>query len=370
MAGIYIHIPFCKKRCLYCDFFSSTNGEKKAQYVEALCEELHDRKDYLQGQVIETIYFGGGTPSQLSAGEFEKIFDTIHSIFENISDNFEITLEANPDDITPDYLNSIQHLPFNRISLGIQSFDDKELQFLNRRHDAHSAITAIQLLQKERFDNISIDLMYGLPGQTPEIWEKTLRQAMDLDVQHISAYHLIYEENTPLFSLLEQGKITPVDEELSVQLFEILIDKLEDAGFEHYEISNFAKHGYRSRHNSSYWTGAHYLGIGASAHSYNGLSRQWNKETLDAGYRAQDSDLEIIDAKTAYNDFIITRLRMKEGIDLRKMISLFDADKKTHCLQQAQKYIENQLLELKNNHLRLTRKGIFISDGIMSDLLL
>jgi oxygen-independent coproporphyrinogen-3 oxidase len=375
MAGIYIHIPFCKKRCIYCDFFSSTEGEKKAQYAEAICEELQDRKDYLQGQTIETIYFGGGTPSQLSASDFEKIFHTLSSFALHPSPK-EITLEANPDDLTPDYLNSIKHLPFNRISLGIQSFDDKELQFLNRRHDARSAIAAVQLLQQEGFDNISIDLMYGLPGQTPEIWKETLRQAIALNVQHISAYHLIYEENTPLFTLLEQKKITPIDEELSVQLFEILIDTLTAAGFEHYEISNFAKSGYRSRHNSAYWTGAHYLGIGASAHSYNGISRQWNKKTLDAGYwvqgarcKVQDDELEIMDEKTAYNDFIITRLRMMEGIDIVELISLFGEKNETYCLEQARKYIENQLLEIENNHLRLTRKGIFVSDGIMGDLM-
>jgi oxygen-independent coproporphyrinogen-3 oxidase len=386
MAGIYIHIPFCKKRCIYCDFFSSTDGEKKAQYVEAICEELQDRQDYLQGQTIETIYFGGGTPSQLSASDFEKIFHAL-SPFSFLLSPIEITLEANPDDLTPDYLNSIKHLPFNRISLGIQSFNDKELQFLNRRHDARSAIAAVQLLQQEGFDNISIDLMYGLPGQTPEIWNETLRQAIALNVQHISAYHLIYEENTPLFTLLEQEKITPIDEELSVQLFEMLIDTLAAAGFEQYEISNFAKPGYRSRHNSAYWTGAHYLGIGASAHSYNGISRQWNKSNMpinnvpmcqldvadrETGERRKErvDEIEIIDERTAYNDFIITRLRMMEGIHLSELVSLFGEKNETYCLEQAQKYIENQLLEIENNHLRLTRKGIFVSDGIMGDLLL
>jgi oxygen-independent coproporphyrinogen-3 oxidase len=369
MAGIYIHIPFCKKRCLYCDFFSSTNMEEKEKYVDALCKELKNRKDYLQGQTIETIYFGGGTPTQLQAGDFEKIFDAMADSGLYPLKKAEITLEANPNDITPHYLDTIRHLPFNRISLGIQSFDDKELHFLNRRHSADSAIQSIRLLQENGFENISIDLMYGLPEQNPAIWEKTLRKAINLNVQHISAYHLIYEENTSLFSLLEQGLVTPVEEELSVQFFEMLIDTLAESGFEHYEISNFAKPGYRSKHNSSYWTGIHYLGIGASAHSYNGISRQWNKKALGAAYEAQKSDREIIDEKTAYSDFIITRLRMMEGINLVELISLFGEEKKEYCLKQAQKYIRNQLLEIKNSHLRLTRKGLFVSDGIMSDLL-
>jgi oxygen-independent coproporphyrinogen-3 oxidase len=344
--------------------------EEKEKYVAVLCKELQDRKDYLQGQPVETIYFGGGTPSQLQAEDFFKIFDTLAASNLNPRKNAEITLEANPDDITPDYLHSIQHLPFNRISLGIQSFNDEELRFLNRRHDASSAVAAVRLLQENGFNNISVDLMYGLPGQTPEIWEETLRQAIALNIQHISAYHLIYEENTPLFSMLERGLIAPVEEELSVQLFEMLIDTLVDSGFEQYEISNFAKPGYRSRHNSSYWTGVHYLGIGASAHSYNGVSRQWNKKVQGAGYRAQENDREIIDKKTAYNDFIITRLRMMEGIDLAELVALFCEEKKEYCLKQAEKYVGNQLLEIAENHLRLTKKGLFVSDGIMSDLML
>ncbi|MDR3340797.1 MAG: radical SAM family heme chaperone HemW [Candidatus Symbiothrix sp.] len=369
MAGIYIHIPFCKKRCLYCDFFSSTNTKGKAAYVAALCRELEDRKDYLQAQAIETVYFGGGTPSLLQAADFEKIFDTIRCYYDLESPTIEVTLEANPDDINPGYLQSLNHLPFNRISLGVQSFDEKELQFLNRRHDALSAVSSVRLLQKAGFDNISIDLIYGLPGQNPETWAANLRQAIELNVQHISAYHLIYEEETPLYSLLEQGLTTPVDEETSVQLFEMLIDTLQNAGFEQYEIANFAKSGYHSRHNTAYWTGAHYLGVGASAHSYNGISRQWNKRLTGAEYLSQGIEQEIIDKKTAYNDFIITRLRMMEGIDLHELLAIFGAAQKDYCLKQAQKYLHEKLLEISNEQLKLTRKGIFVSDGIMRELL-
>jgi len=366
MAGIYIHIPFCKQRCSYCDFFSSTEIHQKEIYVDALCEELMARKDYLQ-EPVETIYFGGGTPSLLSYSDFEKIFHTLFLIYGE-NNNREITLEANPDDITSTYVKSIRHLPFNRISLGVQSFDDKELQLLNRRHDAQSAIRAVECLQQAGYDNISIDLIYGLPYQSPKIWTDTLRQAIDLQVQHISAYHLTYEEGTSLHKQLKDGNFIPVDEEMSNRLFELLIDKLTAADFEHYEISNFARSGFQSRHNSSYWNGTHYLGIGASAHSYNGFSRQWNKKLLD--YRLLDCEIEIIDEKTQYNDFVITRLRTIKGINLNELTALFGEAKKAYCLQQAQKHIANNLLQYENNCLQLTLKGIFISDSIMLDLIL
>jgi oxygen-independent coproporphyrinogen-3 oxidase len=369
MAGIYFHIPFCKNRCIYCDFFSSTSLKEKKKYVEAMCEELHYRRDYLQGQEIRTIYFGGGTPSQLAAKDFEKIFQTLDACYGNdYAPSLEITLEANPDDLTPEYLQSIRHLPFNRISLGIQSFNERELKWLNRRHDALSAIHTVDRLQEAGFNNISIDLMYGLPEQTTATWAETLKQAINLDIQHISAYHLIYEKGTKLFNFLEQGSIKPLEEETSVQLFEMLIDALTEAGFEHYEISNFAKPAYRSKHNSSYWNGTHYLGIGAAAHSYNGVQRHWNTKTLNSNYM-QYWEAETIDKKTAYNDFIITRLRTVDGMDTDELSRLFGEEKKSYCLQQAQKYISLEMLKLTGNRLQLTRKGIFVSDGIMSDLL-
>jgi oxygen-independent coproporphyrinogen-3 oxidase len=371
MAGIYFHIPFCKTRCLYCDFFSSTNPAEKEAYIEAMCQELHDRKDYLKGQTVETIYFGGGTPSQLSAKHFEKIFDALNRVPCTVYRvPIEITLEANPDDITPEYLDSIRHLPFNRISLGVQSFNDDELLFLNRRHDAQSAIRAVKLCQEKGFDNISIDLMYGLPRQTPDSWERSIRQAIDLDIQHLSAYHLIYEEGTALFRLVEQGQIHPVDEDMSVRLFESLIDRMTGAGLEQYEISNFAKPGCHSRHNAAYWDGTHYLGIGAAAHSYNGVSRQWNKPATGAGYREQGFEVELLDEKAMFNDFIITRLRTMKGIDLNELQSLFGEKKKDYGLKQAQPFIHNQLLEIVNEHLRLTRQGIFVSDGVMRELMI
>ena len=369
MAGIYFHIPFCKTRCVYCDFFSSTKVDEIDEYVEALCQELRERKEYLKGHSIETIYFGGGTPSQLSAGNFEKIFRTLTEINIHCTASQEITLEANPDDITPEYLDALKNLPLNRISIGIQSFNEEELVFLKRRHNVQSAIRAVRLCQERKFENISIDLMYGLPNQTMKSWKSTIRQAIALNVQHISAYHLTYEESTPLFDLLQGSSIQILDEELSLALFEVLIDQLTGAGFEHYEISNFAQPGYASRHNSAYWNGTPYLGIGASAHSYNGVSRQWNQRISVVGYRKQGVEIEILDEKAIFNDFIITRLRTLKGIDLEELQQLFGKEKKTCCLQQANKYLSNQYLELANNHLRLSRKGIFVSDGIMADLL-
>ncbi|MDR0426965.1 MAG: radical SAM family heme chaperone HemW [Dysgonamonadaceae bacterium] len=368
MAGIYIHIPFCKTRCIYCDFFSSAKKKGMAQYVTDLCKELSKRKSYLENKRIETIYLGGGTPSLLPASGLEKIFDEIKNIFECDWNSMEITLEANPDDITKDYLNTIKNLPFNRISIGVQSFNDEELKFLNRRHDARSARKAVKLCKAFGFENISIDLMYGLPDQSMKNWKKSIWQTVDLNIQHISAYHLIYEEKTRLHRLLTIGKIHPVDDDRSLQMFEKLIDESADAGFEQYEISNFAKQGCRSIHNSSYWNGKHYLGIGASAHSFNGISRQWNRASFD--YLKSEPEMEIIDEKTAYNEFIITRLRTMKGINLPELETLFGEEKTNHIRKQSRIYIQKNQMEIRDSHLRLTRSGIFVSDGMMRDLMI
>jgi oxygen-independent coproporphyrinogen-3 oxidase len=370
MAGIYLHIPFCMTRCVYCDFFSSTDSREKDRYVEALCQELLNRQDYLEGQTIGTIYFGGGTPSQLTAQDFDTLFSSLRQ-FAHLTasqwSSLEITLEANPDDLTPAYLQSIQHLPFNRISIGVQSFNDSELTFLRRRHDAQKAIDAVKLCQCHDFQNISIDLMYGLPGQTLSSWQQTIQQALDLRVQHISAYHLIYEEGTALHKLVQSGAIQPVDEELSLQMFETLIDTLAAAGYEQYEISNFCQPGYHSRHNSSYWQGSYYIGIGAAAHSYNGTSRQWNTPSIRGGYSVEE--IELLDDRATYNDFILTRLRTAQGIDLAELKATFGEAKALYCLEAAKKHLTTNLLCREGNTLRLTRSGLFVSDGIMADLI-
>lgn len=373
MAGLYIHIPFCTKRCLYCDFFSNTEMKYKEPYLSAMIRELELRKDYLEGEPVETIYFGGGTPSQLQTADFSRIFEAIHRLFD-VSPCAEITLEANPDDMTPGYVAGLQTLPFNRISMGVQSFKEEDLRFLNRRHNREQALLAVDLCKKNGLENISVDLIYGLPGQTLEEWKQNLDTVVSLDIPHISAYHLIYEEGTALYKLKEAGKITPVDEDLSVALFTSLIDQLTANGYLHYEISNFARPGMLSRHNSSYWTGKKYLGIGPSAHSYNGQTRQWNISSLP-GYlqaidkKVPDIEIENLDINTRYNDFIITGLRTMWGIKFNEIQEQFGKDKSIYCQKQAAPYLKQGLLIEKDDTLTLSRNGIFISDSIMSDLL-
>lgn len=373
MAGIYIHIPFCQKRCIYCDFFSTTQSEKKSAYVDALCQELELRKDYLQGEEIETIYLGGGTPSQLSEEELKKIFTYIYKVYP-VRKEAEITLEANPDDLTPDYIEMLRKLPVNRISMGIQTFQEETLKILNRRHTARQAIEAFRHCREAGFQNISIDLMYGLPGETLASWKEDLRQAIALRPEHISAYHLIYEEGTVLWKLREQHQVSEADEDLSLSLFTTLIEELKQAGYEHYEISNFSLPGLHSRHNSSYWTGKKYLGCGPSAHSYDGVSRQWNIADLDRYMEGISIgkprfEIEELDKFTRYNDFVITRIRTAWGMPLSHLRQEFGEELYRYCLRMSRPHQEQGMLEIADDTLRLTPQGIFISDGIMSDLL-
>ena len=373
MAGLYIHIPFCAKRCLYCDFFSNTDMKFKEPYVSAVIREMQLRQEYIGEEPLDTIYFGGGTPSQLQQADFERIFKAIDCLF-NISSCKEITLEANPDDMTPEYVASLRNLPFNRVSMGVQSFKEKDLHFLNRRHDREQALRAVGLCKENGIQNISIDLIYGLPGQTLEKWQENLDDAIHLEIPHISAYHLIYEEGTALYKLMEAGKVAPLEEELSVTLFSTLINRLAEAGYLHYEISNFARPGYFSQHNSSYWTGKKYIGIGPSAHSYDGESRQWNISSLPhylEGIRTGIPNIEIekLDINTKYNDFIITGLRTMWGIRTSDIREQFGEEKQAYLERQAATYLHQGLLIYENDTLTLSKEGIFISDGIMSDLL-
>ena len=373
MAGLYIHIPFCAKRCLYCDFFSNTDMKFKEPYVSAVIREMQLRQEYIGGEPLDTIYFGGGTPSQLQQADFERIFKAIDCLF-NISSCKEITLEVNPDDMTPEYVTSLRNLPFNRVSMGVQSFKEKDLHFLNRRHDREQALRAVELCKENGIPNISIDLIYGLPGQTLEEWQENLDDAIHLEIPHISAYHLIYEEGTALYKLMEAGKVAPIEEELSVTLFSTLINRLAEAGYLHYEISNFARPGYFSQHNSSYWTGKKYIGIGPSAHSYDGESRQWNISSLPhylEGIRTGIPNIEIekLDINTKYNDFIITGLRTMWGIRTSDIREQFGEEKQAYLERQAATYLHQGLLIYENDTLTLSKEGIFISDGIMSDLL-
>ena len=374
MAGIYIHIPFCKSRCIYCDFFTSTNEAEMDAYVNALIKEIENRKSELANDVVKSIYFGGGTPSRLKREHFEHIFKAIDENYSVVSDA-EVTIESNPDDLSTDYVDMLSELPFNRISIGIQSFNDNELKFLSRRHDANTAIQAVKYCQEKGFHNISIDLMYGLPQQTLKIWRSNLQQACQLNVQHISAYHLIYEEKTRLYSLLQAGKVNPVDEDSSLEMFEMLIDTLSQAGFIHYEISNFAKESFISQHNSSYWKGDKYMGLGPSAHSFDGEHRQWNVSSLSKYMEGVNNkqplyEKEDIDQTKKHNEFIITGLRTMWGINLDELQTKFGDDLYANFLEIAQKYFKLNHLRREGNTVILTRAGIFISDGIMSDLMI
>ena len=358
---------------MYCDFYSTTQLELKERYIEALCKELEMRKAYLNGAPIRTIYWGGGTPSQLQPADFQQVFDTIDKIY-GMGACQEITLEANPDDLTPEYLEALSSLPFNRISIGIQTFKNETLKLLNRRHTAEQAISAVQHAQLAGFNNISIDLIYGLPGEIPESWAYDLSQAIALKVEHLSAYHLIYEEGTPLYTMLKGGQVAEVSEDNSLFFFSELTRQLSAAGYEHYEISNFCLPGKYSRHNSSYWSGAEYLGCGASAHSFNGTSREWNVASIHSYIKGIENDkrlfeMEILDNPTRYNDFIITGIRTMWGLPLTQLEKEFGTDFLNYALQQAEKFLQSEGLIIEEGRLRLTSKGIFISDSIMSDLL-
>lgn len=371
MAGIYVHIPFCASRCIYCGFCSTTRLELRRRYVDALCMELRQRENYINERA-RTIYIGGGTPSQLSADDLLRLFDSL-----DCSGAVEVTIECNPDDVTPDYAELLGRLPVNRVSMGVQTFSDERLRFLRRRHDARQVPVAIERLRGAGLENLSIDLMYGFPDERLSDWHDDIDQALRLDVEHISAYGLMYEEGTPLYRLLEQGKIGEVDEELSLRMYSDLVGKLSDNGFEHYEISNFAKWkkgeahaSYRSQHNSSYWNQTPYLGVGAAAHSFDGKSRQWNTADIEAYICGMEQgrpvyEREETDRSTRYNDLVLTSLRTCEGLDL----DLLSTDERNYCLEQAKRYIDDQRLRRVGTRLVLTRRGIFVSNMIMGDLM-
>lgn len=372
MAGLYIHIPFCRSRCVYCGFYSTTAFELRQRYVDDLCCELKMRKGELGiRNEIHSVYLGGGTPSQLTIPQLRQLFDTIY-IYNNVATDTEITIECNPDDVSETFVEGLRTLPVNRISMGAQTFDEARLRFLHRRHTASQVVSAVERLRKAGYTNISIDLMYGLPGETLNDWEADITQALSLDVEHLSAYCLMIEEYTPLHQMLQNGKITETDEELERQMYETLIDCLKAAGYEHYEISNFAKPGYRSHHNSSYWNGTPYIGVGAAAHSYDVRTRSWNVSDLhqyingiEQGKRLFEE--ELLDEDTRYNDTITVALRTCEGLDLTTL----SEKHRTYCLQNARRFLNDGLLALDSSSqsLRLTRRGLFVSDMIMSELM-
>lgn len=372
MAGIYIHVPFCKSRCIYCGFFSAVSLERRDEYVEKVCRELEFRKDYLKGEDIKTIYFGGGTPSQLSTAQLKKILDAVLYIY-NVREGAEITLEGNPDDLTLDFLHEVRLLGFNRLSMGVQTFDDERLKFLHRRHSAEQALVAVENARKAGFENMSIDLMFGFPNQTLDEWKQDVSKAVNLGVEHISAYSLMYEDGTQLASKLDKGEIAEVDDELSLRMYQHLVEALRKAGYEHYEISNFAKPSYRSRHNSSYWHGVPYLGVGAGAHSFDGVSRQYNVDSLKGYLPGEEQIREELTESEKYNEYIFTGLRTCDGVALDELLSKLGKVYYDYCILNAEKHILSGKLILDSNGngkiLRLSSTGIFVSNDIMSDLM-
>lgn len=370
--GLYIHIPFCKQACHYCDFHFSTSLKKKDQLVNALCDEIILRKDEIPG-VLQTIYFGGGTPSLLSADELDKIFSTIDTHFD-VAPNAEVTLEANPDDLTEEKLKMLSESRINRLSIGVQSFFEEDLKLMNRAHNSDEAVRCLELA-KSYFDNISIDLIYGMPDMSNERWRENLQRALDLDIPHISSYALTVEPNTALQKFIEKGVVKPVDDAVAQEHFEILIDTMQQAGFENYEFSNFGKPGYFSQNNTAYWTGKSYLGIGPSAHSYDGNTRSWNInnnpkyiKSIEAGELPVER--ETLSVTDKYNEYVMTGLRTIWGISLSKIEESFGLKFKEYALQQAQKHLEEHLLFRDGDRILVTKKGKFLSDGLASDLFL
>lgn len=374
MSGLYIHIPFCQSRCLYCDFYSTTRHTLRDRYVDALCEEMRHRSG-----TFSTVYLGGGTPSQLTPRQLDRLFSAIH-LYNKVEPDAEITVECNPDDCSTAQLQHLRSLGVNRLSLGIQTFDDRMLGFLRRRHNAVQAIQAIRDAQDTGFQNISIDLMFGFPllphdqaslASPLTAFASDLTTALSLGIQHLSAYSLMYEEGTPLTHLRDGGEVQECDEDTSLALYEMLLDRTAEAGFEHYEISNFARKGYRSRHNSAYWNDVPYVGLGAGAHSYDGTRRHFHPDDLEA-YLKNPLNLvtESLTPNEHYNEYVMTRLRTCEGLHLPTLLQRFGPDLHRHFLTCARPHLlANRLVEDTDQNIRLSRTGIFVSDDIMSDLM-
>lgn len=371
--NLYIHVPFCAQRCNYCDFYTQTQQGLRVGYIEALLSELSSRRNELYPhEVLNNIYLGGGTPSLLSIAELERIFSHIYDLYP-ISSDAEITLEANPDDITIDYAQGLKSLPVNRVSMGTQSFQEEDLRFLNRRHNRRQVYDAVDRLRHVGIDNLSLDLIYGLPNQTAKTWADNLEQICSLDVPHISAYHLIYEEGTALTRLRDLGKVQEVSEADSVMFFRMLIDRLSQAGYEHYEISNFAKPGRYARLNTGYWLGERYIGLGPAAHSYDGKVRSHNVASIKVYTEGWKDSKRVYEAEELsdlerQHEYLMTRLRTQWGVSLRDYASLFSEQAVEDLLRRADSYIRRGDLLLSDDVLRLSPSGIFISDAILVEL--
>ncbi|WP_310276679.1 radical SAM family heme chaperone HemW [Flavobacterium piscis] len=371
MSGIYIHIPFCKQACHYCDFHFSTSMKKKDEMVLALAKEISMRKNELSNEIVETIYFGGGTPSVLSNEEINFLISEVYQNYK-VSENPEITLEANPDDLSSGRILELANSPINRLSIGIQSFYEEDLKMMNRAHNSVEAIKCLQEATKF-FDNISLDLIYGIPGMSDEMWKKNIETALSFEIPHISSYALTVEPKTALRKLIDTGKIAEPQDETASSHFMILVETLQKNGFIHYELSNFGKENYFSKNNSAYWLGKKYIGIGPSAHSYDGTKRGWNVTNNSLYLKSIKENIlpietEILSKSDRYNEYIMTGLRTIWGVSLERIEKEFGKDYLNYLKKQAQKFLDDELVFIENNILKPTSKGKFLTDGIASDL--
>jgi oxygen-independent coproporphyrinogen-3 oxidase len=372
MAGIYIHIPFCKKACHYCDFHFSTSPQYKEQMLNALRTEIILRKNYLNNEKIETIYFGGGTPSLMNADELQVLIGQITDLFE-VSATAEITIEANPDDLNPQYVREIKSTLINRFSIGVQSFFEDDLKWMNRAHTASEAQSGIKRVQDAGFENITADLIYGFPLLTNEKWEFNIQKLIEYQVPHISSYSITVEPNTALAKLISKEKQASMDEGQSANQFLMLIDQLSESGFDHYEISNFSKPGMQSRHNSNYWDGVNYLGIGPSAHSFNGESRQWNisnnSKYIDGiELKKVPAETELLTTENKINEYIMTSLRTSKGMNLQLITLKFGSDYANEIYNSLEPFIEKEWVTINEQIVTLTREGKLFADHIASEL--
>jgi len=383
MSGIYIHIPFCKQACHYCDFHFSTSMKKKDEMVLALAKEIRIRKKEFENEVIETIYFGGGTPSILQISDLRFLIDEVYKNF-TVAENPEITLEANPDDLSKERIIELSKSPINRLSIGIQSFFEEDLTMMNRAHNSAEAKKCLEEATKY-FDNISIDLIYGIPDSSQngkqakqmsnEKWKQNIETALSFGIPHISSYALTVEPKTALHKLIQTGKIAQPKDEVAEEHFQILVEMLEKNGFIHYELSNFGKENYFSKNNSAYWLGKKYIGIGPSAHSYDGISRSWNISNNTIYLKSLEEnklpcETEILSKADRYNEYIMTGLRTIWGVSLDRIENEFGTTYLEYLTNQAQKFLEDNLLSIEENVLKATKKGKFLTDGMASDLFL
>lgn len=374
MAGLYIHIPFCESKCIYCDFYSMANNNHLIdKYINALLVEAVLRKNELNSETLTTVYLGGGTPSLLSITQLSKIVNGLKKVFD-FSEVEEFTIEVNPDDVTAYYIQQAKSLGINRVSMGVQSFSDEDLRFINRRHTAKQATDAIHIIKKAGIDNISIDLIYGIPGQNIEIWKNNVDTAISLSVQHISAYTLMYEEGTRLSVMRSLGKITEMDDDVVAAMYDYLVAQLKSNGYTHYEISNFALPGFHSRHNSSYWNLTPYLGLGVAAHSFDGTVRRFNpsnlKKYLDAlGEGNLCVEVEKITKAEKYDEYVMLRLRTADGIDADELMHRFDEEYYQFFIEKTKPLVSEGSLINENGRYYIPENHIMISDNITCDLL-